>query len=122
MANEKEGDVKFKKKPVEIDAFQWTGDINQTEDPEWIVAAIREDRVVVHSLGSEHMQLIIETLEGTMAAKPGDWIIRGVKGEIYPCKPDVFEQTYEPATDYADVAEEIAAENEGRILMGLATR
>lgn len=40
----------------------------------------------------------IETLEGTMRAEAGDWIIRGVKGEFYPCKPDVFEQTYEEVT------------------------
>ena len=39
----------------------------------------------------------IETLEGTMRAEPGDWIITGVKGERYPCKPDIFEATYEPA-------------------------
>lgn len=39
----------------------------------------------------------IKTLEGTMHASPGDWIIRGVKGELYPCKPDIFEATYEPA-------------------------
>lgn len=41
----------------------------------------------------------IETLEGTMHASPGDWIIRGVKGEIYPCKPDIFETTYEAVED-----------------------
>lgn len=41
--------------------------------------------------------LEIRTLEGTMTASEGDWIIRGVKGELYPCKPDIFEATYEPA-------------------------
>ena len=41
--------------------------------------------------------LTIRTLEGDMTAMPGDWIIRGVQGEFYPCKPDIFEQTYEPA-------------------------
>ena len=41
----------------------------------------------------------IETLEGRMEAKPGDWIIRGVKGELYPCKPDIFEATYEAVDD-----------------------
>jgi hypothetical protein len=43
--------------------------------------------------------LAIETLEGTMTASPGDWIIRGVKGEFYPCKPDIFAQTYEPTKE-----------------------
>src|SRR5690606_3184601 len=41
-------------------------------------------------------QLTIPTLEGTMIANPGDWIIKGIKGEFYPCKPDIFEATYEP--------------------------
>ena len=41
--------------------------------------------------------MLIETLEGVMCATPGDWIIRGVKGELYPCKPDIFAATYEPA-------------------------
>lgn len=40
---------------------------------------------------------LIQTLEGVMRAYPGDWIIRGVKGELYPCKPDIFDATYEPA-------------------------
>lgn len=43
----------------------------------------------------------IQTLEGTMRAEPGDWIITGIKGEQYPCKPDIFERTYEPADDDA---------------------
>jgi hypothetical protein len=45
--------------------------------------------------------LLIATLEGIMKAKPGDWIIQGVQGEFYPCKPDIFEQTYEPVGDDA---------------------
>lgn len=48
---------------------------------------------------SETMGLLIPTLEGTMLAKQGDWVIRGVKGELYPCKPDIFEATYEPACE-----------------------
>lgn len=43
--------------------------------------------------------LLIATLEGVMKAQPGDWIIRGVKGELYPCKPDIFDATYEPVED-----------------------
>lgn len=60
---------KFRKKPVIVEAFQT----------------------------NEEMK--IQTLEGEMTAKPGDWIIRGVNGELYPCKPDVFEKTYEPVDD-----------------------
>lgn len=85
----------FRKKPVVIDAFKWTGGIDQTEDPEWIVDAIKDGGVSFSGAGRPDMKLLIRTLEGVMAAGVGDWIIRGVKGEIYPCKPDIFEQTYE---------------------------
>jgi len=80
---------KFKKKPVEIEAFKWTGNVRQTEDPEWIIEAIKKGIVEVN-----YSCLEIITLEGTMKASVGDYIIKGVKGEIYPCKPDIFEMTY----------------------------
>ena len=82
----------YRKKPVVIEAFQWTGDADQIDDPVWIVEAIKTGKVII---GQGILQ--IETLEGVMEAKPGDWIIKGVQGEIYPCKPDIFEQTYEQA-------------------------
>ena len=53
----------------------------------------RKIPVVVEAYQTDK-EMEIETLEGTMKADPGDWIIRGVKGELYPCKPDVFEMTY----------------------------
>lgn len=81
---------KYRKKPVVIEAFQYFGNHQQKEDPEWIVKAIDEGRV-----GFEYGQMVIDTLEGTMTAVKGDYIIKGVKGEIYPCKPDIFEMTYE---------------------------
>lgn len=76
--------AKFRKKPVVIEAWR-----NVLEDamPEWVKGAIFE----VHD-GA----LIIPTLEGDMRADIGDWVIRGVKGEVYPCKPDIFAATYEP--------------------------
>jgi hypothetical protein len=79
----------FRKKPVVIEAVQW----DATEPTgnrlrEW------SDHRVRHHGGAV---CFIETLEGTMEARPGDWIIRGVKGEFYPCKPDIFAATYEPA-------------------------
>lgn len=79
--------MKFRKKPVEIEAFRWTFD----EVPEWWTAR-KDIQVEVHSCSA-----IIPTLEGDHRASPGDWIIKGVKGELYPCKPDIFEMTYEPA-------------------------
>ena len=48
----------------------------------------------------DHFNVRIRTLEGTLFASPSDWIIKGVKGEFYPCKPDIFEQTYEPVVEY----------------------
>lgn len=92
--------MKYRKKPVVIEAFRWTGDQNQTEDPEWIIKAIKNGTVVIpnydYSIKKHGTPVMkINTLEGTMVAKQGDYIIKGVQGEIYPCKPDIFEMTYE---------------------------
>ncbi len=88
--------AKYRKKPVEIEAFKWTGDINQTEDPIWIVEAIQKGDVWIHEDSiNGAIEMRIKTLEGVMIANRGDYIIKGVKGEIYPCKPDIFEMTYE---------------------------
>lgn len=92
---------RWRKKPVEVDAFRWTGDQDQTEDPVWIVEAIKSGRVRFHNAGSPYVVMLVSTLEGTMCATPGDWIIRGVKGELYPCKPDIFAATYEPVQEAA---------------------
>lgn len=89
--------TKYRKKPVVIEAFKWMGGHDQTEDPEWIVEAIKEGEVWFIGSGSERVALQIETLEGVMTANRGDYIIRGIQGEIYPCKPDIFEATYEKA-------------------------
>lgn len=95
---------KWRKKPVVIDAFRWTGGPDQTEEPEWIVEALKKDPalpggawVTPEPRGILGIYMEIHTLEGIITAKPGDYIIRGVQGEIYPCKPDIFEATYEPA-------------------------
>lgn len=87
--------AKFRKRPVVIEAFQWTGGPDQTEEPEWIVSAmVRGDASIEKTPAGVEMR--IETLEGTLIANAGNWIIKGVKGEIYPCKPDIFAATYEP--------------------------
>ena len=102
--------MRFRKKPVVIEAFCWSGDERQVEDPEWICAAIRSGAVFFFAAGTPEMVLAIKTLEGTMRADRGDWIIRGVKGEIYPCKPDIFAATYEPAdTPTPSAGEEVQA-------------
>ena len=80
----------FRKKPVVVEAMRFTGS-NYREVGEFVGAAAEVDR------DNEREALRIKTLEGKMVCSPGDWIIRGVKGEFYPCKPDIFAATYEPA-------------------------
>lgn len=80
---------KFRKKPVVIEAVQYGP---YTKPSLELLAFMEGCEVGVTADG-----LVIETLEGDMLASPGDWIIKGVSGEFYPCKPDIFEQTYEEA-------------------------
>lgn len=87
--------MKYRKKPVVIEAFKWTGGRDQIEDPEWACAAIRSGKIQITNPRIGQFTMQITTLEGTMTALPGDFIIQGVHGEIYPCKPDIFEKTYE---------------------------
>lgn len=77
----------FRKKPVEIQAIRWDG----TNFVDML-------RFIEGDLAKQNSDLYIPTLEGEMVARPGDWIIRGVADEFYPCKPDIFEATYEPVT------------------------
>ena len=76
-----------------IEAFRWTGGPDQMEDPEWIIEAIK--RGDVYFQGGPSPYMTIETSEGKMRAGVGDWIIKGIKNELYPCKPDIFAATYE---------------------------
>ena len=87
--------MKYRKKPVMIDAFQWTADEHQGEDPDWIIKAIMDGDAWFENAGSSDVKFMIRTLEGVHEAKVGDYIIRGIAGEIYPCKPDIFRATYE---------------------------
>lgn len=73
----------FRKRPVDVEAQQW---FSNGHCPVWAQDKVRE-------LGD---RFEVATLEGCMTGIPGDWIIKGVKGEIYPCKPDIFEATYQP--------------------------
>ena len=87
--------MKYKKKPVIIEAVQWTGD-NVSEILDFVNHL--DIQMTNHDVGGEvKTELYINTLEGSMHASEGDWIIKGVHGEFYPCKPDIFEETYEPA-------------------------
>ena len=83
--------MRFRKKPVVVEAIQWDGDLSTVEKlmEGSICESVEQDLC--------DPALVIVTLEGKMRAEVGDWIIRGVKGELYPCKPDIFAQTYEVA-------------------------
>ena len=81
--------MKYRKKPVVIDAVQWTGTVESEAETIEVF-----DRDFERHPDNEDA-LLIHTLEGDHRADIGDWIIRGVKGEFYPCKPDIFALTYE---------------------------
>ena len=107
--------MQYRKKPVVIEAFQWDGKLNLrgTGWPDWLKDAERAEVVQQTFEG----YLTIRTLEGDHRAQPGDWIIRGVKGELYPCKPDIFAATYESAEidlDAADFSDALMWLKEGK--------
>lgn len=83
--------MRFRKKPVVVEAIQWDGNLSTVEKlmEGSTCESVEQDLC--------DPALVIVTLEGKMRAGVGDWIIRGVKGELYPCKPDIFAQTYEVA-------------------------
>ncbi len=80
---------KYRKKPVVIEAVQFDGSERSIVE----ILALQRDKVKV--LREDAGDLMIPTLEGLMRASVGDYVIRGVQGELYPCKPDIFEQTYD---------------------------
>lgn len=90
--------MKYRKKPVVIEAFEWTGDAMAFSG--WL-SAVDHPRPDPMNLDREFQfqgpRLAIVTLEGVMHAERGDMVIRGVQGEFYPCKPDIFAATYERA-------------------------
>lgn len=92
--------AKFRKKPVVIEAVQWTG-ANIEEVSAWLkVFHPHEESFIECAKCSvlfdlDKRVMSIKTLEGVMTASPNDWLIRGVQGELYPCKPDIFAATYE---------------------------
>jgi len=86
---------RYIKKPIAIEAVEWTGDnFNYME-------GFTDNRVWINT----NLNLVIETLEGDMLAPIGDMIIKGIKGECYPCKPDIFKATYYTEQEYAESIE-----------------
>lgn len=106
--------MKFRKRPVVVDAVQLqceeqrpykdNGEIRVKpeywpfkETPDWLVEAMKNLIIYPrYAYESDFFHMEIATLEGKMIVSPNDWIIKGVNGELYPCKPDIFEKTYEP--------------------------
>jgi hypothetical protein len=89
--------MKFRKKPVVVEAVQYTRSFRW---PDWFHDAVSANNVTTYGTGKSASPTgpcfcLIKTLEGTHLCDENDWVIRGVKGELYPCKPDIFETTYE---------------------------
>lgn len=85
--------MKFRKKPVVIEAMQFDGQ-NTHDIMTWANKRVRPYDLL--NVVSQYDGLYVNTLEGPLTCSPGDWIIKGVAGEFYPCKPDIFAATYEP--------------------------
>lgn len=86
--------MKYKKKPVVIEALQFVDKVDRVAE---LSEFMDNQELVVNYENPNNPVMKIETLEGVMTASEGDYIIKGVNGEFYPCKPDIFEKTYEPA-------------------------
>lgn len=97
----------YRKKPVVIEAVQVAAVASNKATshglpfkcdvlPQWLEDAVSNGTITVHPSDRDHARLTVKAAEGTMIAEASDWIIRGVKGELYPCKADIFETTYEP--------------------------
>lgn len=89
--------MKYRKKPVIIEAVQWTG-LNLEEIKAFVGASLKYDIIDTAyevGKGTPFVNMTIQTLEGDLECTKGDFIIKGVNGEFYPCKPDIFEKTYE---------------------------
>ena len=89
----------FRKKPVEIEAVQFLGTKESAQQCLEFIGELNEGLVnkigFIKVSGNYEPIIEIKTLEGVMTASKGDWIIKDIKGEFYPCKPDIFEKTYE---------------------------
>lgn len=84
---------KYKKKPVVIDAVRFSGSSTHVEHIEtWMATG---EYIEPELIACDITDMHISTLEGVMTVKPGDYIVKGIKGEFYPCKPDIFEEMYD---------------------------
>lgn len=88
--------AKFRLSPIEIEAFRWTGDHDQAEDPEWICEALRTGGAII---ACQPLRMCLKTPTGWRDAEPGDWIVRNHDGEIYPVKAERLKKFYEAVSE-----------------------
>lgn len=90
--------MKYKKKPVVVDAYQYNGDIRNADGdiyiPYWMIEAF-DNGILNYDFPHGIRQLYVKTLSGILNIEVGDYIIKGINGELYVCKPDIFEETYD---------------------------
>ena len=95
--------AKLRKKPVVVEAFRYDGDLIDINGnyyvPDWAIEAFEKDVLFYDEHNDHPFELFIKTLEGNHHVSVGDYIIKGVQGELYPCKPDIFLATYEEVID-----------------------
>lgn len=105
--------AKYIMKSVEIEAFQYDGDLKGSDGdyyvPQWAVEAFENGTMYYDSLNGreEPCELFIRTLEGNQHVSINDYIIKGVKGELYPCKSDIFEETYKEVLPMKELVEDV---------------
>lgn len=87
--------MRYRKRPVEVEAFQWSGETGEIDVPDWFVDYVDKqcNPFTKNKLGE--IVVLIESSEGIAIAEPGDYIIKGDNGMLLPCKPDTFEVIYE---------------------------
>lgn len=84
--------MKFRKKPLEIEAIQWDGSVGVADK----IEAWSRSKARMRRLGANGLAVIeVNTREGVMRCRAGDWVIKGIAGEFYPCAPEIFDATYE---------------------------
>lgn len=90
---------KYRKKPIVVEAFRYDGDLIDINGnyyvPDWAIEAFEKDVLFYDEHNDHPFELFIKTLEGINHVSVGDYIVKGTQGELYPCKPDIFEQVYE---------------------------
>lgn len=88
--------AQYRKVPLLVEAFCWTADIEQIEDPLWIIDALKQGRAIIRTSTPGRLHMLISAPNGWMTAKPGDWIVKDSHG-LYPCTPEIFAACYEVA-------------------------